>query len=215
MSARPHVETITVGPLQVNCYLLGDPGSKEAVLIDPGDEAGRILRTVTGGEWKVREVLVTHAHFDHVLAAREVVAALGVPFRVPVGEREALRAAPGISLMWTGRQVPEPPEPDGGLSEGDEVGVGPYTFRVLSTPGHSPDSISLVGEGLAFTGDVLFAGSVGRTDLPGADWDTLMGSIREKLLPLDEATLVYPGHGPATTLGRELLTNPFVVPLTR
>ncbi len=215
MSARPHVETITVGPLQVNCYLLGDPDSKEAVLIDPGDEAGRILKAVTGGGWKILQVLVTHAHFDHVLAAREVVAALGVPFRVPAGEHEALRAAPGISLMWTGRQAPKPPEPDGGLSEGDSIGVGPYIFRVRSTPGHSPDSVSLVGEGLAFTGDVLFAGSVGRTDLPGGDWDTLMASIREKLLPLEEATVVYPGHGPATTLGRERVTNPFLVPLTR
>jgi hydroxyacylglutathione hydrolase len=215
MSARPHVETITVGPLQVNCYLLGDPSSKEAVLIDPGDEAGRILRAVTGGGWKIREVLVTHAHFDHVLAAREVIAALGVPFRVPAGEWDKLRTAAATALIWTGQRFSEPPEPDGGLSEGEAVGVGRYAFRVLATPGHSPDSVSLVGEGLAFTGDVLFAGSVGRTDLPGGDWDTLMKSIREKLLPLDETTVVYPGHGPATTLGRERVTNPFVVPLTR
>ena len=215
MAPRPHVETITVGPLAENCYLLGDPGTKEAVLIDPGDEADRILAAVRAGEWRVREVLLTHAHFDHVLAVGPVVRELGIPFRLPDGEREALQAAPGIALMWTGEKPEAPPEPQGGLPDGTTVEVGALQFQVRSAPGHSPDSVCLVGEGIAIVGDVLFAGSVGRTDLPGGDWDTLMASIREVLLPLPDETVVYPGHGPATTIGQERRTNPFVVPLTR
>jgi len=215
MPQRPHIETITVGPLAENCYLLGDPDSKEAVLIDPGDEGERILAVVREGGWQVREVLLTHAHFDHVLAVGEVVATLQVPFRVPEGERGALQAAPGIALLWTGEEPDPPPEPDGGLPDGTTIPVGSLRFLVRSTPGHSPDSVCLIGEGVAVVGDVLFAGSVGRTDLPGGDWDTLMDSIQEVLLPLPDETVVYPGHGPATTIGQERRTNPFVVPLTR
>jgi len=210
---EPYIQMITVGPLATNCYLIGDPRSREAVLVDPGEEAGRILEAVEQGAWRVHSVLLTHAHFDHVLAAGQIVNTLEVPFLVPPGEWELLRRAPEIAEQLLGTAVDPPPEPDGGLQDGVEVKMGSITLTVAETPGHSPASVSLVGEGEVFVGDVLFAGSIGRTDLPGADHATLMRSIEQVLLPLDDDVRVFPGHGPPTTIGRERRTNPFILEL--
>jgi glyoxylase-like metal-dependent hydrolase (beta-lactamase superfamily II) len=210
-SHAPHIQMLTVGALATNCYLLADPDSRQAVVIDPGDEADRILATLRDGDWEVSAVLLTHAHFDHLLAARQVIAELQVPFLVPPGELVVLRRAPDAVNLWMGYEIEAPPEPDGPVGEGDVVEVGPFRYDVISTPGHSPDAVCLVGEKEVFVGDTLFAGSIGRTDLPGADYETLMRSIEEKLLPLDDEIVVYPGHGPATTIGRERASNPFIL----
>lgn len=211
----PHIEMLTVGPLAVNCYLLGDPDSRRAVVIDPGGEAERILSAVREGSWEVSVVLLTHAHFDHVLAAGAVIEGLGALFVVPPGEVELLRRVPDAARAWMGYEVPPPPEPDRFLKEGEVLEVGRFRYEVVETPGHSPGAVCFVGENEVFVGDTLFAGSIGRTDLPGADHATLLRSIEEKLLPLDDDVVVYPGHGPATTIGRERRFNPFLLDLIR
>jgi len=210
-SHTPHIEMLTVGPLATNCYLLGDPQSRQAVVIDPGDEAERILAAVRDGVWQVLAVVLTHAHFDHVLAARELIGKLQVPFLVPPGEVVVLHRAQEAVYRWLGYEIEAPPDPDGPLADGDVLEVGSLRFDVIGTPGHSPDAISLVGENEIFVGDTLFAGSIGRTDLPGADYATLMRSIEQRLLPLDDEMVVYPGHGPTTTIGRERRFNPFIL----
>jgi glyoxylase-like metal-dependent hydrolase (beta-lactamase superfamily II) len=212
---NPHIEMLTVGPLAVNCYLVGDPESRGAVVIDPGDEAERILATVADGSWRVSAIVLTHAHFDHVLAVREVKEATGAPFLLPPGEVALLKRAPEVLEQWMGMRIDPPPDPDGHLSGGDTLDVGNLRYNVVGTPGHSPDAICLIGESEAFVGDTLFAGSIGRTDLPGADHQTLMDSIARELLPLDDEMVLYPGHGPKTTMGRERRFNPFVVDLVR
>ncbi|MFO7769505.1 MAG: MBL fold metallo-hydrolase [bacterium] len=205
-----HVETLTVGPMAVNCYLAGDEEGRGAVLIDPGEEPERILRAVEEGEWRVERVLLTHAHFDHLLALRDVLEVLDVPFLLPEGEEEMLHRVPETVRAWMGIEVPPPPEPDRMVRGGERVEIGGAPFRVAETPGHSPGSITLAGEGIAFVGDAVFAGSIGRTDLPGGDHEILMTSIREQILSLPDDTLLYPGHGPSTTVGRERRDNPFL-----
>jgi len=210
MSSELRIETITVGPLAVNCYLAGDPQGGDALLVDPGAEPERILRTIREGDWQVQQVLLTHAHFDHLLGLDAVREALGTPVLLPEGEEEMLERVPEAVRAWLGTEVPVPADPDRLLREGEELSVGGEAFRVLSTPGHSPGSITLAGEGIAFVGDAVFAGSIGRTDLPGGDHDQLMESIREQILTLPDDTRLYPGHGPATTVGRERRENPFL-----
>lgn len=210
----PVLETLVVGPLAVNCYLFGDPDTDQALLIDPGEEAALILEAVREGGWKVGQVVLTHAHFDHVLAASEVISSLGASFGIPAGEEEMLRRVPETVRMWMGGEVQLPPEPDHLLKDGDVITVGSLRLSVAATPGHSPGGICLLADGIAFVGDTLFAGSIGRTDLPGGDYDRLIGSIRERLLCLPDDTTVYPGHGPATTIGQERRSNPFLTGLT-
>lgn len=210
MSSDIRVETITVGPLAVNCYLAGDRQGQDALLVDPGAEPERILRTIREGGWQVQQVLLTHAHFDHVLGLDAVREALGTPVLLPEGEEEMLKRVPEAVRAWLGTEVPTPADPDRLLREGEELSVGGETFRVLATPGHSPGSITLAGEELAFVGDAVFAGSIGRTDLPGGDYEQLMESIREQILTLPDGTRLYPGHGPVTTVGRERRENPFL-----
>jgi hydroxyacylglutathione hydrolase len=154
--------------------------------------------------------VLTHAHFDHLLGARELLDAFRVPFLVPAGEEAMLAQVPETVREWLGITVEPPPEPAGTLAAGDTVRVGPYTWQVVATPGHSPAGICLIGEKETFVGDTLFAGSIGRTDLTGGNYDTLMEGIRRHLLPLDDEMVIYPGHGPATTMGQERRYNPFV-----
>lgn len=210
----PAIQTITVGPLAVNCYLVGDPDTRQAFILDPGAEPERILDAASGGGWTVTSILVTHAHFDHVLGVQGLVETTGAPFLMHPDGVKLLERVPEVTQRWLGIDFPAPPQPDGFISEGDTVEAGGFTFRVVDTPGHSPGGICLIGEGEAFVGDTLFEGSIGRTDLPGADYEVLMTSICEKLLPLDDDTVLYPGHGPATTVGVERKTNPFILQLS-
>jgi glyoxylase-like metal-dependent hydrolase (beta-lactamase superfamily II) len=202
------VHTLVVGRLQTNCYILASKG--EALVVDPGDEAARILRYVNDLKAKLKTIVATHTHFDHVLGVTELKTQTGAPFLVHKDDLETLEAMQERVRMFFGLKVPAPPKIDGFFKDGDSVKFGDETLKVLHTPGHSPGSISLVGDGYVITGDALFNQSIGRTDLPGGDFDTLINSIKSKLFALSDDTMVYPGHGPETSIGDERLANPFV-----
>jgi len=203
MSDNPLIERLGVGPLQVNCFLVACPTTRAALVVDPGDEAARILAAIEAHQFKVTTIVNTHGHFDHIGGNQELVAATGAELLLHRDDLPLLQNARRHAETY-GLSVKPSPAPDRQLQ------VGSLTFKVLHVPGHSPGSICLQCEGHLFVGDVLFAGSVGRTDLPGGDHDALIEGIREKLLCLPDATLVHTGHGPDTTIGREKQANPFV-----
>ena len=202
------IETLTVGPLQENCYLLVDDAAARAVVVDPGAEGDRIAAAVRATGAELQAIWLTHAHFDHVggieaLRRHRDGPVLLHPADAPLYDRAALSAASyGLSLE-------QPAPADGPLAEGDRVIVGALAFDVLHLPGHAPGHVAFVGHGVALAGDCLFAGSVGRTDLPLAD-PRQLGRSLDRLAALPPETVVYPGHGPATTIGAELATNPFL-----
>jgi hydroxyacylglutathione hydrolase len=204
------IKTVHVGITQTNCYVVGCEKTREGAVIDPGGHAERILKAIEESGLTIRYVLNTHCHFDHMGANAEIVAVTGAPLALHPAELPILRARGGAS--WFGVFVKESPLPDVELADGQVLEVGTLRFRVLYTPGHSPGGVTfyLEEEGVAFGGDVLFASGVGRTDLHGGDWDTMMRSIREVLFALPDETVLYPGHGPQTTIGREKAHNPWV-----
>jgi hydroxyacylglutathione hydrolase len=205
----PRVVPLTNGAFAENCYLVADPDTREAVIVDPGEEAELFLARLRHEAWTLRAIWLTHAHVDHVAGVTAVREATGAPVWLHPLDRPLYdRAADQARAL--GLRIVPPPPPDRAFAEGEPVGVGGLRFDVLHTPGHSPGGVSLAGHGVAFVGDLLFAGSVGRTDLPGGDTDTLLASIREKLYALPDDTVVYAGHGPATTIGEEKRSNPFV-----
>jgi hydroxyacylglutathione hydrolase len=203
------VETVPVGPLQVNCYIVGCAETRQAMVVDPGAEGERILQLLESMELQLQLVVNTHAHFDHIGGNALLVQQTGAelllhPADLPLLTRAAEHAA-GFGLSTT-----PSPQPTRLLQEGDRVEFGNLGFAVMHLPGHSPGGICLYGHGHLFAGDVLFAGSVGRTDLPGGDHRLLISGIRQKLMVLPAATVVHPGHGPDTTIAAEQLHNPFV-----
>jgi glyoxylase-like metal-dependent hydrolase (beta-lactamase superfamily II) len=202
------VHTLVVGRLQTNCYILAS--KSEALVVDPGDEAPRILRYVNDLGAKLKTIVATHTHFDHVLGVSELKTQTGAPFLIHKDDLEILESMQDRVQMFLGLRVSPPPKVDDFLKDGDSVRFGDETLKVLHTPGHSLGSISLVGNGYVFTGDALFNQSIGRTDLPGGDFETLINSIKNRLFSLDDGTMVYPGHGPETSIGDEKLANPFV-----
>jgi hydroxyacylglutathione hydrolase len=202
------INTIVVGRLETNCYILESNG--EAVIVDPGDEAERILGFIRDINVTPARIVATHTHFDHVLGVEGVRKASKVPFLIHPDDLPMLQSMQSRVRQFMGFEVPPPPKVDGYLKNGDSLSLGGEAIRVLHTPGHSPGSISLAGDGFVMTGDALFNQSIGRTDLPGGDLKTLTHSIREKLFKLKDDTTVYPGHGPETTIGDEKLANPFV-----
>lgn len=203
------VETLAVGPLQVNCHIVACPVTGEAMVIDPGDESQRIIKVLEAHHLKVTAVVNTHGHFDHIGGNRALREATGAPLMIHASDVELLRRAEQSAASY-GLKTASSPEPDRLLADGDVVEVGTLRFKVLHVPGHSPGGICLHSDGQVFVGDSLFAGSIGRTDLPGGDYDTLISAIRSKLWRLGDDTVVYSGHGPDTTIGRERRTNPFV-----
>lgn len=209
------LEGFPVGPIGANCYIFGDDATGEVFVIDPGDEPERILDRLRHLGARPVAIVNTHGHFDHIQGVDAVRRATGAPFWIHAAEREVLAQGPARAKLLFGIEVPSSPEPDRWLEDGDRLAAGGTTLLVRHTPGHSPGGVCLVGDGLAFVGDTLFAGSIGRTDLPGADLDTLLASIARVLLPLSDDTVCYPGHGPETTIGEEKRSNPFVVPLVR
>lgn len=201
------LDKLIVGPLEVNCYILGDEETKEAAVIDPGDEDDRILDLLNEKGLKLRYIINTHAHFDHVGVNQSLKEATGAEIMIHEGDKDLLRVA-GEQAFLYGLDVP-PSEPDRCLRDDDEIYIGEIKLRVLNTPGHSDGCICLLGNGFVFTGDTIFAGSAGRTDFPGGNMGKLLKSIRERLATLDDNIKVYPGHGPETTIGFEKRNNPF------
>lgn len=211
------IRHLTTGPLQVNTYIVGDEIAGDAVVIDPGGQVLEILRIVRDEGLTLRRIINTHAHFDHVGGVSELKAAAGVPFCLHPADLPILNNY-STTLAYFGLTEAEPPAVDEYLEESQTIAVGKMILRVLFTPGHSPGHVTFVPDNalsdpdkrVAFSGDVLFQGSIGRYDLPGADYEQLMHSIRDVLLPLGDDTVIYPGHGPSTTIGREKRHNPFL-----
>ena len=204
------IATLPVGMIQTNCYIAGCPETREGAVIDPGGNPERILAEVERHGLSIRYVLNTHAHFDHTDANGAIVEATGAPLALHPLDLPLLQASGGAALF--GLQADPSPPPDLELHDGDELEVGRLRFRVLHTPGHTPGHVCFYepAEGALFDGDVLFYRGVGRTDLKGGSWQQLMDSIQRVLLALPHETVVYSGHGPATTIGDEKQLNPWL-----
>jgi glyoxylase-like metal-dependent hydrolase (beta-lactamase superfamily II) len=193
-----------------NCYIVADRDAGEAVLVDPGEEAELFLARLDTERLALTAIWLTHAHLDHVAGVGLVKERFEVPVWLHPADRPLYDRAPDQARMFLGANMPPLPAPDRIIVPGDPMRVGACEFDVRFVPGHSPGSVAFVRDGIAIVGDVLFAGSVGRVDLPGGDGRTLVRSIRDELLTLPDDTVVYPGHGPETTIGRERATNPFL-----
>jgi glyoxylase-like metal-dependent hydrolase (beta-lactamase superfamily II) len=200
---------LVVGPLQVNCFILADEKTKEAIVVDPGDDAQDILKVIKEKGLRVRYIVNTHAHFDHVGANKAVKDATGAELLLHEADAPVL-AAVAIQSRSFGMSPVSSPPPDRLLKHGDSIVAGDISLKVLHTPGHTPGGISLLEQGVVFTGDALFAGSIGRTDFPGGDLRTLIRSIKTNLMTLPDDTKVFSGHGPASTIGDERRENPFL-----
>jgi hydroxyacylglutathione hydrolase len=206
------LQTMRVGPLGVNCYLIGDESTREAILVDPGGNAHEILAALKQHRLTLKCIVNTHAHFDHVMAVDEIRTATRAPFLIHTDEAPVLTAVHTNAASF-GIALRQPAPADRLLRDGDVVSAGAVDLQVLHTPGHTPGGICLLTGSCVFVGDTLFQGSIGRTDLPGGNYAALMQSIRDKLLPLADLTVVYPGHGPSTTIAEEKQLNPFIRPL--
>ncbi len=205
------LETFPVGPLQCNCTLMGDEEAGEAIVIDPGDEIGRIHQRLIELGLKLKQILVTHAHIDHVGGALKLKKLTGAPILLNENDLPLLKMME-MQAGWLGIATPEVAPPDDNLADGLQVGLDRYPAEVLHTPGHTPGSVCLhlAPLKLLIAGDTLFAGSIGRTDLPGGNSGQIIESIQTRLLALPDETKVLPGHGPATSIGREKSSNPFL-----
>lgn len=205
-----HILQLPLGPIQTNCFIVGDEETKDAVVIDPGWDASRVLATLDERQWQLKHVLLTHAHFDHIGAVADVVKATGAPLAIHPLELPLLRAKGGAAAF--GLPIRPCPEPSVLLEAGQIIEAGRMRFEVLFVPGHTVGHVAFYEPRAkaVFSGDVLFNEGIGRTDFPGGDYSTLMRSIHEVLFALPDETAVYPGHGPATTIGAERAGNPFL-----
>jgi glyoxylase-like metal-dependent hydrolase (beta-lactamase superfamily II) len=205
------LESFPVGPLACNCTILGDEKTGEAIVIDPGDEVERIHRRLSRLGLTLKKILVTHAHIDHIGGALRLKQLTGAPILLNEDDLPLL-ATMTTQAGWLGMAVPETAPPDGNLADGQMVGLEGYPATVLHTPGHSQGSVCLhfAPLKLLVAGDTLFAGSIGRTDLPGGNFDQIIDSLHKRLLPLPDETRVLTGHGPETTIGAERRSNPFL-----
>ena len=205
------LESFPTGPLQANCTLLGDEQTHEAIIVDPGDEAGRIARKLEQMGLALKQILLTHAHLDHAGAAARLKKLTGAPVWLHPADLPLLNSM-DQQAAWMGLETPEVLPPDGELADGQAVGLEHFPARVIFTPGHTQGSccLYLEAEKLLIAGDTLFAGSIGRTDLPGGDSDLIMDSLHRRILTLPDETRVICGHGPMTTIGRERKANPFL-----
>jgi glyoxylase-like metal-dependent hydrolase (beta-lactamase superfamily II) len=205
------LETFPVGPLQCNCTILGDEEAGEAIVIDPGDEVTRIHRRLTALGLILKQIIVTHAHIDHVGGALQLKRLTGAPILLNENDLPLLKMM-DEQAAWLGVETPETAPPDASLADGLSVGLERYPAQVLHTPGHTQGSVCLhfAPLKLLVAGDTLFAGSIGRTDLPGGNSGQIIDSIQSRLLTLPDETKVLTGHGPATTIGAERRSNPFL-----
>jgi hydroxyacylglutathione hydrolase len=204
-------EILPVGVLQCNCSVFGDEETREGLVIDPGDDIDDVLAVVRKHGLTVKAIVITHAHIDHIGGAQKMKAATGAPVYMNVNDSE-LQKMLDVQAAWLGMRPPAPVEIDAPAKDGDRLMVGTSEVHVLHTPGHTQGSISLwmPAEGKLVAGDTLFRDSIGRTDLPGGDGRQIVRSIHDKIMPLPDETVVVPGHGPNTTIGREKRFNPFL-----
>ncbi|HET6170243.1 MAG TPA: MBL fold metallo-hydrolase [Terracidiphilus sp.] len=204
-------EILAVGPLQCNCSILGDETSREAIVVDPGGDIARIAAVLEKHQLTVKQIIVTHAHIDHIAGAQRLKQLTGAPILYNQLDLPLVRMM-DIQAGWLGIPTPEVPAPDDTLDDGKLIAISGITGSILHTPGHTEGSVCLYlpQESLLLGGDTLFAGSIGRTDLPGGDTRKILQSIRERLLPLPNDTTVIPGHGSRTTIGAERNSNPFL-----
>jgi len=214
MTDRPRIIQIPNGVFAENCYLVVDDRAAECAIVDPGEESGLILHKVKETGAKPVAIWLTHAHVDHVLGVPRVRAETGAPIYLHPGDRPLYDAAPELAAAW-GLRCDALPPPDRSWAHGDVAQVGQIRFEVRHTPGHAPGHVVLVGDGVVLAGDVLFRGSIGRTDLYGGDFETLLASIERELLSLPDTHIVHTGHGPDTTIGHERRTNPFLTGAVR
>lgn len=205
------IERVVVSPFATNCYIVGSESSQEGIIIDPGDESKVILRKVADLGLDIKLIVLTHGHIDHIGALKDVKEATGAEMAIHTDDAQSLRGKGGLIIsLVSGLSYPKPPPPDRLLKDGDSLDVADLHLRVLHTPGHTPGGICLSGEGVVLSGDTLFNSGIGRTDLPGGSYRQLMESIHTKLMVLPDDTIVYPGHGPETTIGAERAGNPFL-----
>ena len=204
-------EILPVGSLQCNCSIIGDETTREAVVIDPGDDIADVLAVIAKHNLKVKQIVITHAHIDHVGGAMKLRAATGAPILLNQNDSALLKML-DVQAAWLGMAPPGEVEIDHSVGDLDSVQAGPLSAQVLHTPGHTEGSICLYFplEKKLIAGDTLFAGSIGRTDLPGGSFDKIIRSLHEKVLALPDETIVVPGHGPLTSIGEERESNPFL-----
>jgi len=203
-------ERRVVGPLDCNCYVVGDEIASRAIVIDPGGDAAELAESIQARGLEVDAIVATHAHFDHILGAEALRRRTGAPFYLHGDDRPLLDWMQESGRLFLGVDLPPPPAVDCLPAEGDVISAGSCDLQVIHTPGHSPGSISLWSGETLFAGDTLFSGSIGRSDLPGGDSETLLEVIVNKLFRLGGGVRVFPGHGPETTIEREKTFNPFV-----
>lgn len=202
------IKKFEVGPLFVNCYIIYDERTKEAVVIDPGDEPDLILDFIKEENLNLKYILCTHGHFDHIGSVKELRDETGAKVVLHEKDIEIYRNSPQIAMQFFGIEIEPQPEPDILIKNGEILNTGNIQLTVIHTPGHSPGSVCFYTDGYIFTGDTLFAGSVGRTDIIGGSMNELLNSLK-KIASLPDETIVFPGHGPKTKIGIEKKTNPF------
>ena len=207
------IKTLPVGPIMANCFIVGCKETLEAAVIDPGDEADKILQSVADLDLNVKTIINTHGHFDHVSANKGIHTATNAPILIHALDAPMLEQISASAANWSLSAEDSPP-PDRTINDGDTITIGKITFKVIHTPGHTPGGISLFSNGHVFVGDTLFADSIGRTDMPGGSMAQLIKSIKERLLTLPDDTLIYPGHNygaaPFSTIAMERAENPFL-----
>ena len=204
------VRGIVVGSFAENCWVIGNRRTGEAICVDPGDQPDEILAMAKDMGVTIKYIANSHAHIDHILGVGAIRDETGAKFLLHRGDLDLARNTANSARSWMGMEIPQPPDPDAFLADGDSVDIDGLKLSVLHTPGHTAGSVCFYAEGVLFAGDTLFAGSIGRTDLPGGDYDQEMASIVERLLVLPDDTVVLPGHMDQTTIGRERKRNPYV-----
>lgn len=202
------LKRIVVGAFATNCYIVGSEITKEGMIIDPGNGAKQVLKMVKDEQLDIKLIAITHGHVDHIGALKEVKEATGAAIAIHVDEAQSLHRSP-LGMLFS-HSLSAPPSPDRLLKDGDIIDIGDLHFSVLHTPGHTPGGICLYGHGILFSGDTLFFYGIGRTDFAEGSQSQLMNGIRSKLMVLPDDTIVYPGHGPETTIGHERKDNPFL-----
>lgn len=203
------LERIVVGPFEVNCYIFGDAKTKEVLVVDPGEDFPVIWGTIQKAEYKIKGIVLTHGHADHIGAVAELKNKTLAPIYIHPEDKEMLTDPKLNRSIYWGVAITAPPA-DRFLKEGEILKIGSLSLKVIHTPGHTPGGVCLEHDKILFSGDTLFAGSIGRTDFPGSSFQSLIDSIKKKLLILPDEVEIYPGHGPSSTIGEERVSNPFL-----